>query len=302
MDITDSTNIVGISKLFNYDGDEDLNMMERDIVGGNADAVDAVDDYRKQLDALGSSIGISLGDGDGDGDGYGGYGGGEDNDAPPVVDTIYNKLPQISSSGSYMDRMTEEEKKQKILRHVLTDASTGFSVEKEKEEDDKAIILEQIDMLMLTLSDEGINMSRVPNVDHTSSMSDISNVHKTLRLKNDRNRYCSFAEECILAWSYALEWLFDGTKTYMGHQPDLRGWSSTVNIKLRRMRYDTSTFVSSMMHDYNLSHGTRIMFELVPSLFLYSKMKKSGINAVSNDEMNSAISRLRSMEVNTTKD
>ena len=132
----------------------------------------------------------------------------------------------------------------------------------------------------------------------------IENVHKILRLKNDRNRYCSFAEECILAGSHTLEWMFDGKKTYLGRRPDLRGWSATVNIKLRRMRYDTSTFVSEVMQDYNLGHGTRIVFELLPSLFLYSKMKKSQYsdNLITSDEMNSAIDRIRDIEDTSKKE
>ena len=167
-----------------------------------------------------------------------------------------------------------------------------------KRKDDKAILLEQIDMLMTNLKDEGLDVSRVPVVDNSSSMDDIYNVHKILRLKNDRNRYCSFAEECILAGSHTLEWMFDGEKTYMGRRPDLRGWSATVNIKLRRMRYDTSTFVSEVMQDYNLGHGTRILFELVPSLFLYSKMKKSQYadNLITSDEMSSAMDTIRDIQ------
>ena len=81
-----------------------------------------------------------------------------------------------------------------------------------------------------------------------------------------------------LAFSHVIEWLFDGEKTYMGRRPDLKGWSTNVNIKLRRMRYDTSTFVSSIMRGYDMGHGTRILLELVPSLFLYSKMRKKSIH------------------------
>ena len=56
-------------------------------------------------------------------------------------------------------------------------------------------------MLMTNLKDEGIDISRVPVVDNSNPIEDIENIHKILRLKNDRNRYCSFAEECILATS-----------------------------------------------------------------------------------------------------
>jgi hypothetical protein len=302
MSVNDPTNITGISKLINYDGNKNIVELEKNIVDNNDnennDTNDEdIDKYKQQLEELGNALGISLDDVDNETT--------EDKesiieDKVPDIDSIYNQVPKYSDkTNSYVERMTEEQKKQKILKHVLSGMEDQkFSVEKEKEEDDKAILLEQIDMLITNLKDEGIDVSRVPEVNNSSPLDDIENVHKILRLKNDRNRYCTFAEECILAASQTLEWLFDGKKTYLGRRPDVRGWSATVNIKLRRMRYDTSTFVSEFMQDYNLGHGTRIMLELFPSLFLYSKMKKSQYadNLVSSDEMNNAIDRIRNIE------
>lgn len=313
MDVRDSTNITGISKLLNYDGEKNLEELERNIIDdtSNEPEISDIDTYKQQLEDLGNALGVTLED--------------EDNamdtidetqeDVAPYeqknmdgankydsqdIDDMFDKIPKFTPRPhSYMERVTEEQKKQRILKHVLAGVEDQkFSVEKEKEEDDKAIMLEQIDMLITNLKDEGIDVDRVPVVDNNSPIEDIENVHKILRLKNDRNRYCSFAEECILAGSHTLEWLFDGKKTYLGRRPDLRGWSATVNIKLRRMRYDTSTFVSEVMQDYNLGHGTRILFELLPSLFLYSKMKKSQYadNLITSDEMNSAIDRIRDIE------
>lgn len=320
MDVKDSTNITGISKLINYDGDRNLADLEKGIIDDidETEEITDVEQYKAQLEDLGNALGLSLDDDICEG-------GDEEEESDEEEDILEETPPQPYDQrnttnryniqeidnmckhideykpkpGSQMRRFTEEEKKQKILNHVLDGVENRkFSVEKEKEEDDKAILLEQIDMLLSTLEDEGIDVRRVPKVDVDSELHEIENVHKILRLKNDRNRYCSFAEECILAGSHTLEWLFDGKKTYMGRHPDLRGWSATVNIKLRRMRYDTSTFVSEVMQDYNLGHGTRIMFELLPSLFLYSKMKKSQYadNLITSDEMNSAIDRIRDIE------
>ena len=321
MDVKDSTNITGISRLINYDGDRNLEDLEKGIIDDINDTAEITDvqQYKQQLEELGNALGVSLDDDDDDKD--------DDNEGDVMdeethpyeqssvnvsnkynsddIDDMFNKVPSYKPRpNSYMERVTEEQKKQKILKHVLHGVEDQkFSVEKEKEEDDKAILLEQIDMLITNLKDEGIDVSRVPEVDNSSPIEDIENVHKILRLKNDRNRYCSFAEECILAGSHTLEWLFDGKKQYMSRRPDLRGWSATVNIKLRRMRYDTSTFVSEVMQDYNLGHGTRILFELLPSLFLYSKMKKSQYadNLITSDEMNSAIDRIRDIEEKSTE-
>lgn len=317
MDVKDSTNITGISKLINYDGDRNLEDLERSIIEDIDDTTEITDveQYKQQLEELGNTLGVSLDENEEDEDGSEDEDKVMEEDVHPYeqknisfsnkynsddIDNMFNKVPAYRPRpNTYGERVTEEQKKQRILSHVLNGIEDQkFSVEKEKEEDDKAILLEQIDMLMINLKDEGIDVSRVPDVDNSSPIEDIENVHKILRLKNDRNRYCSFAEECILAGSHTLEWLFDGQKTYMGRRPDLRGWSATVNIKLRRMRYDTSTFVSEVMQDYNLGHGTRILFELLPSLFLYSKMKKSQYadNLITSDEMNSAIDRIRDIE------
>jgi hypothetical protein len=128
-------------------------------------------------------------------------------------------------------------------------------------------------------------------------MKDIQNIYKILRLKNDRNRYCSFAEELILSGAYGMEYLFDGKKEWFGKAPDLTDWSSTVKVKLRRMRYETSTFVGEVMQEYNLSAGVRLALELLPSMFLYSRNRRisKNDNLVSDNDYKNAISQLNSI-------
>jgi hypothetical protein len=108
------------------------------------------------------------------------------------------------------------------------------------------------------------------------------------RHKNDRTRYCSFAEEFVLFGAVALEELFDGKRTWFGHyQPDLTDWHNQVNVKLRRMRHDTSTLVSGVMNDYNIGPGARILLELVPNMFLHSRNRKrqAGASSLFSDSM-----------------
>lgn len=202
---------------------------------------------------------------------------------------------------SQLKNMTIEEKRQDKINNVLRDIDDReleFNVEKEKEEDDKASLLEQIDMLKITLEDDGVDISGVPNIDKGSSMKDIQNVYKILRLKNDRNRYCSFAEEMILSGAYGMEYLFDGKREWFGgRKPDLTDWSSTVKIKLRRMRYETSTLVQEVMQEYNLSPSVRLALELIPSMFLYSRNRRltQNDNLVSDAQYKDAISSLNSI-------
>lgn len=200
-------------------------------------------------------------------------------------------------NDSQLRNMTIEERKQDKINNVLRDIDDReleFNIEKEREEDDKASLLEQIDMLKITLEDDGVEISGVPLINKQSSMKDVQNVYKILRLKNDRNRYCSFAEELILSGAYGMEYLFDGKREWMGRCPDLTGWSDSVKIKLRRMRYETSTFVQEVMQEYNLSAGVRLALELIPSMFLYSRNRRlsQNDNLVSDSQYKDAISQL----------
>lgn len=230
----------------------------------------------------------------------------EDQEEEQEEDYTQNNNIQQESLGNYniygssfRTEQNEDKQRHDLINSVIGDSDNqSFSIEKEKAEDDKTIMLEQIDMLIQNLSDEGIDVSRIPQVNTDSKLEQIVNVHKILRLKNDRNRYCGFAEECILAGAYGLEWICNGDRNILGMKPDLRGWNATVNMKLRSMRYDTSTMVHNVMKGYNLSHGKRILLELLPSMFLYSKMKKgqSKDNLISSNEMNSAMKKIRDIE------
>lgn len=201
---------------------------------------------------------------------------------------------------------TNEQKRQNVIGEVFGDideergSQPTFSVEKEKEEDDKSRKLEGIESLREILEDEGENLSRIPHVTSASSMDEIDSVYNMLNLKNDRKRCCTFAEEGILLGAHAVEWAFDGEKNYFGHKPDMTDWHKSVQAKLRRMRHDTSNVVSQVMQHYNLGSGTRILLELVPSMFLYSRMRKSQHTdtlAVSESEYDSALNRLRDADM-----
>ncbi len=322
--INDSKNIVGLSNLMNDDDLEsnmDLAEIEREIANGAAietqQEVNVADEYKKEMERFTQNFDMGVS---------------SNNDIieqveipspeinfpsepqpeesnyheeqTPYSRNMYNfddnEWNPMSSSDSQITRMTQEEKKQTVINNVLNDIDASdveFNVEKEKDEDDKASLLEQIDMLKTTLDDDGIDISGVPNIDKRSSMKEVHDVYKILRLKNDRNRYCSFAEEVILSGAYGMEYLFDGKKEWFNRRPDLTGWSSTVKVKLRRLRFETSTFVKEVMQDYNMSPSIRLLLELLPSMFLYSRNRRltQDDNLVSDSDYKNAISQLNSI-------
>jgi hypothetical protein len=199
----------------------------------------------------------------------------------------------------HLSQMTNEERRQHHINKVLgkmekNDDDSTF-VQQEEEEDEMARIMEQIDLLRTNLESEGVDLSRIPEVHTHTNRKDARAILRMLQIKNDRLRYCDMFEEGILAMAYALEGAFDGKKEYFGTKIDLVGWPDTVKVKLRRMRYNTSSFVGDIMKGYNIGHGWRILLELLPSLFLYSRDRriKTGDNLMSDDKYKDALRELQ---------
>ena len=167
-------------------------------------------------------------------------------------------------------------------------------VRQEDEEDEMADIMERIDMLRTCLETEGLDLSKIPDVNTGTSKKEAKAILRILTIKNDRARYCDFFEEGILAVAYGLEGIFNGKSEIFGSRIDLTGYSDTVKVKLRRMKYDTSHFVSSIMQGYNIGSGWRLALELIPSLFLYSRERKltANDNLISDENYKKAVQDL----------
>jgi len=213
-----------------------------------------------------------------------------------------NALPEESimrPKYSQEVRTNEQQRREHIDNVMGISSDTTEIFEREKREDAKCAMLAEIDSLLEALSEEDVDLSRIPQVTQESEYTKVESVLRTLRYKNDHTRYCSFAEEFMIFGAYALEDIFDGKKTYFGqYNPDLSGWHNNVNVKLKRMRHDTGQIVSGVMHEYNIGPGFRVLLELIPNMILYSKMKKqqySDPGVYSDEEMQAAANRIREM-------
>ena len=321
--LNDPRNIKGMADILVDDDDIDIDDIERSIITGTSQLkqnkpVDLAKEYDKELEQL--SRQFNLGD-------IGGSNLTDDADdllKENIVDDQFNmnednngddgndrdaqwsavqsrptdgeKQWSLSKPADpQLSRMTIEERKQTHINKVLsgiekTDDDQNF-IQEEEEEDEMARILEQVDLLKTNLEAEGVDLSRIPNVDANSSKKEAKAVLRILQIKNDRLRYCDMFEEGILAVAYGLEGVFDGKKEWFGNKIDLVGWPETVKVKLRRMRYDTSTFIGDVMKGYNIGSGWRIIFELLPSLFLYSRDRRlrNNDNLISDDKYKDAI-------------
>jgi phosphate uptake regulator len=233
-----------------------------------------------------------------------------DDDESPTIDmsaAAANYYPNSTARPAWsatlpqdeqLSRMTDEERKQehlnKVLGNIERNTDDNTFIQQEDEEDEMAKIIEKINLLRTNLTNEGVSLEGLTEITANSSKREARSALKVLEIKNDRLRYCDFFEEGILAVAYGLEGVFNGNREIFGSKIDLTGYSDTVKVKLRRMRYDTSNFVSSVMQGYNISSGWRIVLELIPSLFLYSRDRrlKANDNLISDDAYKKAMQDL----------
>ncbi len=197
--------------------------------------------------------------------------------APPMPTfNQFNGFQTPKFNDPTVSRMTEEQKKQNKFREVMSSmepapAADDEVINQEDEEEEMAHIVEQIDTLKSNLTEAGIDITNIQEVTVETPKKEAQKVLRVLQIKNDRLRYCDIFEETILAGAYVIEHLFDGEREIFGKRIDMNGYSDTVRVKLKRMRYDTGTFVSGVMKGYNISSGWRIALELLPTLFTYTR-------------------------------
>jgi hypothetical protein len=303
--INDPKNIMGMADIY-ADDTEDINIeeLERSISTGTSykkkdETVDFAANYDDEIERLTKQFNSNT------------Y-----TEAPPST-SMFGEPPELDDKvefeatestqqeqswqpyrpvDSQLRERTAEERKQKRINYVLGDKNDepDAFIDEEDEGDEIAKIMEQIDLLKNNLEAEGIDLKRIPDVSVNATKKEAKAVLRILQIKNDRLRYCDMFEEGILAAAYGLESMFDGKRVWFGTQIDLVGWPDSVKVKLRRMRYDTSTFVGELVRGYNINSGWRILFELLPSLFLYSRERrtKSSDNLISDDKYKNAINEL----------
>lgn len=228
------------------------------------------------------------------------------------IDTNYayrTSLPNTTNSASNnrfndsrMQTMTLEQERRDHLSHVIGNINpngmnSGYDLMEEREYDDKNVMLEEIDDLIEIAEDNGVDISRIPKVDKTSTFAEVRDVYNKLRYKNDSHNYDQFANEIFMLVAHGAEYLFDGEKEWFGKHPDLTGWSDTVKTKLRRMRYEKTKLVRKIVDQYQIPPWMRIGMEIVPSAFTYTRNRRSAVrdNIASDKQFKSALNQLNSM-------
>jgi hypothetical protein len=185
-----------------------------------------------------------------------------------------DQFPEAKKSD--MSRYTQEQQKQQEINAVLGKQSyeTSHAIKYEREEEDKLSKIERIDSLLEILEEDGVDTSSFVKPTIESTPQEINHALKLLSAKNSRNRYSSLAEEILLSGAEAIEYVFNGNREIpvVGWKPDYTGYHNTMQVKLRRMRHETSTVVGNIIQKYNIGPISSLLLELLPSFFLYPKV------------------------------
>nr|BBO54025.1 PACV238 homolog protein [Abalone asfa-like virus]BCY04572.1 hypothetical protein [Abalone asfa-like virus] len=228
------------------------------------------------------------------------------------TDPLFNIRRQ--SPISDFRQFTDEQKKQARITDVVSQLQNSLGsvrynhklMSETRTLDTKKNKLEQISQLKRAIIDEGISCEGVEWPTLNSSLEEIESTLQVLRIKNDRNRYSTLAEELIIGGAQILGTVFDGTREIpiLGCSPDYTGYSDTVEVKLNRMRLETSEIVGDMVEKFNINPLMRVGMSLLPSFILYpqQKARQKAINPISNislGNVNSAYLNIQKSENNS---
>lgn len=243
------------------DGSKDSDSSDGEASGDESEAEMRIDEVDKYISSVEKDLGID--------------------DKIRKKNRSIKPLPMENASGKRHKRtVTDEQERRLHIASVISDMrkenKTSFGIENERIQDIKAAKLEQIGQLRLSLEEEDIKTKEIGNPTLDSPLEEIDSVLNLLRLKNDSNRYSTLAEEIILSAAEGIETVFDGSRSIplLGWKPDYTGYHNTVNVKLHRMRFETSQIVGKIIEKYNIGSLTRIALELLPSFFIYPRTQR----------------------------
>lgn len=189
------------------------------------------------------------------------------------------------SSGGYSIATTEfkdytdEQIRRTQVNTVVGKPSVGdFSLDSERREERKHDMLAELDSILTSLAADGVDISRVPAIDHNSDYDDIEKVLKVCRSKIDRTRNRTMFEEFMMFGAHVIEDVFDGNRSFGPYKPDMTGWHNVLQAKMARTQHENAEIASNIMKDLNVGPWTRLMLEIVPSMLMHSRKRQAQNN------------------------
>jgi hypothetical protein len=312
-----SSNLLGINALVNSEkinSSIDLKKKELDCLSNLSFDMTNLDNnetaaYDKDLDELARDIGIDLNDLDNTKQQQQQQPSSSSFQLPPNNEfNDFLREEDVRSHKSYksvqplkMNNNNSSDKKKfndfnKMINTINPNKNTNFVNDFYEEEvkNKKALLIEQISLLKLVLEEENENIDNIPNVNETDDIKTLEHIYKILKIRKDRIHFSTLGEELLLFVTHILENIFDGKTVYFNRfRPNLVGWHSSVQARLRRSRYETSTIISSFVENYQISSTAKIMLDLIPSMFLYSFQKSQHQNKFSSNDLRQNINNVR---------
>jgi hypothetical protein len=213
---------------------------------------------------------------------------------PPSPASSSKSIPQNNKFNNFNKVISKINPKTHNDTHNNKSYINTFYEEEVKNK--KAMLIEQIQLLKLLLEEDGENVDKIPDVSEYDDVKKLEHIHRILKIKKDRAQFSTMGEEILLFFVHLLENVFDGKTTYFGkYAPDLRGFHCNVQQRLRRNRFETSTIVSNIVENYQISPHAKLLLELVPSLFLYSFTKSQHTSKFSKKDLNDNLSSINNL-------
>lgn len=197
----------------------------------------------------------------------------------PSATPMPSAIPMPSVISSYEEMTNEEIQRERIssvMGHMGGGPAISFAAEKAR--DEKLQLLAEIDDLRDQLKASNCRTDGIREVDGNSTLEEVLTVRNILRFKDDRIKYSAMANELIMFLAYGIEELFNGEREFFGYKFDMRGWSSHVQVKLRRIQTELSNITSNIFEETGISPAFRIGLELIPSAVIYSRTRAAQFN------------------------
>lgn len=213
---------------------------------------------------------------------------------------------EFSTNVPLHSQITEEQTEQNYINKLISsrwgdDTSDGDLYDNRLDEY-KVTLLEEISDFISDLK-TSIDLSTVPNVSYSSPIKEIERVHLILKKKYDRVRFSNIGNDYITFILLGAEFVFNGEREFLGYKPCLKGVHKKIKVKLRRIRYETANVVSRILNDNHLGSISKIMIEILPTLFIHNSLYQETDSQYRLDEqLSSAQDNLRRFDVEQGED
>lgn len=175
----------------------------------------------------------------------------------------------LSFDDKNYPQQTMEEQRSKALRNMMSEneeMDDDFDITPERLEDNKSLMIEEIESLKNELYLENVKIDDRFNVTEHDSYEKIQDVWRKLKIKSQYKMYNTMFEDSVMLFAKGVEWTFDGKDGGI----NMTGWPDALRPKLRKMRLETASFISDIMQEYRMSPGITIISQILMSGILWS--------------------------------